>query len=133
MAVYWKVDQIPPCTSTSIIPPAMEYCSHIWGGAPKNGCHDLLDRVQKCIVNIIGSNLSIALQSLSHRRHVASLRIDLPCKCSAEIAGFVPPRQVNVRTTSFSERLHQYCVCSTQCNRMFYQGFSELFTISMQP
>ena len=27
--------------------PCMEYCSHIWGGAPKTGCLDLLDRIYK--------------------------------------------------------------------------------------
>ena len=31
----------------AIICPCMEYCSHIWGGAPQSGCLDLLDRFQE--------------------------------------------------------------------------------------
>ena len=102
----------------------MEYCSHIWGGAPKTGGLDLLDRVQKRIVNLIGPELSVGLQSLLHRRIVASLSLFYKyyhAKCSAELADLVPPRRVNVRTTRFSERLHKYDVRPPLCKRNFYQ------------
>ena len=109
----------------STIRPGMEYCSHIWGGAPKSGGLDLLDRVQKRIVNLIGPDLSAGLQSLLHRRNVASLSLFYKyyhAKCSMELADLVPPRRVNVRTTRLSERLHQYAVRPPRCNRKFYQS-----------
>ena len=59
----------------STIRPCMEYCSHIWGGAPRFRGLDLLDRVQKRVVSLIGSGLSYDLQALSHRRDVASLSL----------------------------------------------------------
>ena len=58
----------------STIRPCMEYCSHIWGGATMSYVLDLLDRVQKQIVGLVGSGLA-GLQALSHRRDVGSLRL----------------------------------------------------------
>ena len=45
--------------------PSLEYCSHIWGGAPRSSLH-LLDKVQSKAIHII-NNLSLtkSLQSLS--------------------------------------------------------------------
>ena len=48
------------------IRPCMEYCSHNWGGAPRSHGLDLLDRVQKRVVSLVGSGLSACLQALSH-------------------------------------------------------------------
>ena len=59
----------------SHIRPSLEYCSHVWGGAPKSSLN-LLDRVQSkaiCLVN--NPNLTNALQSLSHHCLVADLSI----------------------------------------------------------
>merc|ERR1712121_482522 len=55
----------------STIRPCMEYCCHIWAGAPITTLN-LLDRVQRRLKNLIGDNLYSKLQSLSHRRDVAS-------------------------------------------------------------
>ena len=49
----------------------MDYCSHVWGGAPKPSLH-LLDKVQS---KANYPNLTKSLQSLSHRRVVADLSI----------------------------------------------------------
>ena len=57
------------------IRPCMEYCSHLWSGSPKAGCLDLLDRVQKRMLNLIGVDLAHRLDPLSHRRDVASLSL----------------------------------------------------------
>ena len=62
----------------STIRPCMECCFHIWGGAPRSNGLDLLDRVQKWVVSLVGSGLSSDLQAMSHRRDVAS--ISLLCK-----------------------------------------------------
>ena len=61
----------------SQIRPSLEYCSHVWGGAPKSSLH-LLDRVQSKAIRLINNpNLTNSLQSLSlsHRHLVADLSI----------------------------------------------------------
>ena len=50
----------------STIRSCVEYCSHIWGDAPRSYEIDLLDRVQKRVVSLVGSGLSADLQALSH-------------------------------------------------------------------
>ena len=49
----------------STIRPCMEYCSHIWGGAPMSKGLDLLDRVQKRVVNLVGKELCAGLHTVS--------------------------------------------------------------------
>ena len=57
----------------SQIRPSLEYCSHVWGSAPKSALH-LLDKVQSKAIRLINNpHLTISLQSLSHRRLVADL------------------------------------------------------------
>ena len=59
----------------SQIRPSLEYCSHVWSGAPKSSLN-LLDRVQSKAIRLINNpNLTNSLQSLSHRRLVADLSI----------------------------------------------------------
>ena len=83
-------------------PPCMEYCSHIWSGAPKPGCLDLHDRVHRKLVNLIGIVLSSTPQPLSHRRVVASLSLFYKYyhgRCSQELSSLVPHRRLSVRLT----------------------------------
>ena len=52
----------------SRIRPSLEYCSHIWGGAPKSTLC-LLDKVQSRAIRLINNpNLTTSLQPLSHHR-----------------------------------------------------------------
>ena len=77
---------------------------HIWGGTPRFQGLDLLDRVQKRVVNLVGSELSAGLHALSHRRDVASLCLFYKYyygKCSSELSDLVPPKRVTVRSTRF--------------------------------
>ena len=77
----------------SQIRPSLEYCSHVWGGAPKSYLH-LLDRVQSKAIRLINNpNLTNSLQSLSHRRLVADLSIFYRYfhgHCSQEIKNIIP-------------------------------------------
>ena len=76
----------------STIRPCMEYCCHIWAGAPITTLH-LLDKVQRRLKNLIGDNLYSKLQSLSHRRDVASLSLFYRYfhgHCSNELASLIP-------------------------------------------
>ena len=54
---------------------SLEYCSHVWGGAPKSTLC-LLDKVQSKAIRLINNpNLTKSLQPLSHRRLVGDLSI----------------------------------------------------------
>ena len=56
----------------STIWPCMEYCCHVWAGAPS--CYlELLDKLQKRICRTVGPSLAASLEPLVHRRNVASL------------------------------------------------------------
>ena len=49
----------------STIRPCMEYCCHVWAGAPS--CYlDLLDKLQKWICRIVGASLAASLEPLAH-------------------------------------------------------------------
>ena len=76
----------------STICPCMEYCCHVWAGAPS--CYlDLLDKLQKRICRIVGPSLAASLEPLAHRRNVASLSLFYRYyfgRCSSELAELVP-------------------------------------------
>ena len=56
----------------STIRPCMEYCCHVWAGAPS--CYlKLLDKLQKRICRTVGPSLAASLESLVHCRNVVSL------------------------------------------------------------
>ena len=49
----------------STVRPYMEYCCHVWVGAP--GCYlELLDKLQKEICTTTGPSLAASLQPLDH-------------------------------------------------------------------
>ena len=95
------------------IRPCLEYCSHVWGGAPKSALH-LLDRVQsKAIRLITNPNLNNSRQSLSHRRIVADLSVFYRYfhgHCSQEIKNSIPDPVRRVRTTRSSNYSHPFQV-----------------------
>ena len=50
----------------STIHPCMEYCCHVWAGAPS--CYlELLDKLQKRICRTVGPSLAASLEPLAHR------------------------------------------------------------------
>ena len=60
------------CKST--IPPCMEYCCHIWAGAPS--CYlELLDKLQKQICMTVGLSLAAFLEPLAHQQNMVSLSL----------------------------------------------------------
>ena len=57
------------CKST--IRPCMEYCCHVWAGAPS--CYlELLDKLQKWICRTVGPSLAASLGPLAHLQNVTS-------------------------------------------------------------
>ena len=96
----------------SLIRPCMEYCCHIWAGA-STSMLNMLERIQVRVINMIGPNLSSGLQSLSHRRNVASLSLFYRYYnglCSDELSALVPPRKVFVRSTRSAAKSHLHTV-----------------------
>ena len=76
----------------STIRPCMEYCCHVWAGAPS--CYlDLLDKLQKRICRIVGPSLAASLEPLAHCRNVANLSLFYMYyfgRCSSELAQLFP-------------------------------------------
>ena len=97
----------------SQIRPSLEYCSHVWGGAPKSSLH-LLDRVQSKAIGLINNpNLTNSLQSLFHRRLAADLSIFYRYfhgHCAQEIKNIIPDPARRVRTTRSSTYSHPFQV-----------------------
>ena len=100
---YLSPQLLTKCKSQ--IRPSLEYCSHVWSGAPKSSLH-LLDRVQSKAIRLINNpNLTNSLQSLSHCRLVADLSIFYRYfhgNCSQEIKNIIPDPVRHVRTTRSS-------------------------------
>ena len=76
----------------STIRPCMEYCCHIWAGASCTALRSL-DKIQNRLLNLVGPELFSTLDSLSHRRDVASLALFYRYyhgKCSDDLASLIP-------------------------------------------
>ena len=70
----------------------MEYCCHVWAGAPK--CFlELLDKLQKQICRTVGPSLATSFEPLAHRPNVASLGLFCSYyfdRCLSELTQLVP-------------------------------------------
>ena len=65
VALYLYISTIWPC---------MEYCCHVWAGAPS--CYlGMLDKLQKRIYRTVGPSITLFLEPLAHYQHVASLSL----------------------------------------------------------
>ena len=106
----------------STIRPCMEYCCHVWAGAPS--CYlDLLDKLQKRICRIVDPSLAASLEPLAHCRNVASLSLFDRYyfgKCSSELAQLVPLPFSRERPTRYSDRLHNFSVAIPKCLKDVY-------------
>ena len=106
----------------TIVRPCMEYCCHLWSGAP--ACYlDLLDRIQRRVENIIGPTLASKLQPLAHRRDVASLSLFYRYfnnRCSDELSSLVPPLKVFGRSTRLASNAHPHTVSIPVSRKSIY-------------
>ena len=106
----------------SIIRPCMEYCCHVWAGAPS--CYlELLDKLQKRICRTVGPSLAASLEPLAYRRNVASLSLFYRYyfgRCSFELAQLVPLPYSRGRSTRYSDRLHDFYVPIPRCYKGVY-------------
>ncbi|MPC32023.1 hypothetical protein E2C01_025326 [Portunus trituberculatus] len=93
------------------IRPCMEYGSDVWGGSTHTA---LLNKVESKAFRLINSSpLTDCLDSLSHRRNVASLSVFYRCfhaVCSSELANCMPSPLLRSRCTRLSTSSHPYSV-----------------------
>ena len=96
----------------SSIRPCMEYCCHVWAGAPS--CYlDLLDKLQKRICRIVGPSLAASLESSGHCRNATSLYLFYRYyfgRSSPELAQLAPPPFSRGRSTRYSDTLHDFSI-----------------------
>ena len=106
----------------SIILPCMEYCCYVWAGAP-SWYLKLLDKLQKRICRTVGPSVAAYLESLAHRRNVASLSLFYRYysgRCSSELTQLVPLLFSRGRSTRYSDRLHNFSVTIPRCYKDVY-------------
>ena len=78
--------------SKSTIRPCMEYCCHVWAGAPSSYL-ELLDKLQKRICRTVGPSLAASLEPWARLQNVASLSLFYRYyvgRCSSKLAELVP-------------------------------------------
>ena len=106
----------------STIRPCMEYCNHVWAGAPN--CYlELLDKLQRRICRTVGPSLAASLEPLAHRQNVASLSLFYRHyfgRCSSELAQLVPLPFSRGRSTHYSDKLHDFPVTTLRCYKDVY-------------
>ena len=95
----------------------MEYCCHIWAGAPN--CYlELLDKLQKRICRTVGPSLAASGEPLAHRRNVASLSLFYRYYfggCSLKLAQMVRLPFSIWKSNRYSDRLHDFSVTIPRC------------------
>ena len=104
------------------IHPCMEYCCHVWAGAPN--CYlALLDKLQKRICRIVGPSLAASLEPLAHCQNVASLSLFYRYyfgRCSSELVQLVPLPFFRGKSSRYSNRLHNFSVTIPRCYKDVY-------------
>ena len=100
----------------------MEYCCHVWAGAPR--CYlEMLNKLQKRICKTVGPSLAASLEPLANHQNVASLSIFYRYyygRCSLKLAWLVPLRFSQGRSTRYSDRLHDFSVTIPRCYKDAY-------------
>ena len=115
-SLYRASSYLPPQTVCylykSTIRPLMEYCCHLWAGAPQTHLN-LLERVEKRVKNLMGEKLASKLQPLSVRRDVASLSLFYRYyfgRSSSAVNECVPKPKIFSRSTRRANALTCYNV-----------------------
>ena len=103
----------------STICPCMEYCCHVWAGAP-SCCLELLDCYENEYTGLLVLEpLNPSFEPLAHRRNVASLNLFYRyyfCRCSSELAQLFPLPFSCGRSTRYSDRLDDFSVTIPRCD-----------------
>ena len=106
----------------STIRPCMECCCHVWDGASSYYL-ELLNKLQKRIWGTVCPSLIASLETLAHRRTVASLNLFCSYdfgRCSSKLAQLVPLVFSRERSTWYSDSLHDFSVTIPRCYKNIY-------------
>ena len=104
-----------PYLYKSTIRPCVEYCCHIWAGAPS--CYlGLLDKLQKRIYRTVCPLLAASLEPLVHRRNVVNLSLFCRYYFGRCFSQRVPLPFCRGRSTRYSDRLFDFFI-------IFFQQF----------
>ena len=101
----------------STIRPCIEYCCHIWAGAPSYYL-ELLEKLQKPICKTVGPSLAAYLEPLAHCWNLASLSLFFKYyfrRYSSELSHLVPLLFSRGRPTRYSDRLHVFSITIPRC------------------
>ena len=101
----------------STIRPCMEYCCHVWTGAPS--CYlELQSKLRKWIYRTNGPSLAESLEPLAYCWNVASLSLFYRYhfgRCLSELAELVPlPHSLGL-STCYSDVLYDFSVIILRC------------------
>ena len=103
----------------STIRPCVEYCCHIWAGAPS--CYlGLLDKLQKRIYRTVCPLLAASLEPLVHRRNLVSLSLFCRYYFSRCFSQLVPLPFCRGRSTCYSDRLLDFFITIPRCYEDVY-------------
>ena len=108
------------------IRPCMEYCCHVWAGAPSYYL-ELLDKLQKRICRTVGHSLSGSLESLARCQNIVSLSLFYRHyfgRCSSVVAEVVLLPFSCGGSTRYSDRLHDFAVTIPRCCKDVYVNSS---------
>ena len=97
--------------------PYMEYCCHVWAGAP-SWYLEVLDKLQNCKCRTSGPSLAASLEPLAHFQNVASLSLFYRYyfgRCSS-----VHLPHSRGRCTHYSDRLNDFSVSIPRCYKDVY-------------
>ena len=117
----------------STIVPSIEYCCHVWAGAPS--CYlDMLDKLEKQICRTVGPKLAASFEPLGHCRSVAFLTFFFRYYvggCSSELTEFVPLPYSCWSSSRYSDRLHDFSVTIPRCYKdvSFRSFFPRTYTL----
>ena len=90
----------------------MEYCCHVWPGAPS--CYfKLLDNLQTWICRTVGTLLAASLEPLAHHRNIASISLFYRYYFGRYSSELVVLPYSWGRPTCYSDRLHYWKFLST--------------------
>ena len=101
----------------STIRPILEYCCHLWAGAPISRL-SFLDRIQNRMRKLVGDELFGTLQPLGVRRDVACLSLFYRYyfgRCSVGLHDLMFPDQQVSRDTRRTLSSHRFCVQIPRC------------------
>ena len=104
----------------STIQPCMEFCCHVWAGAPS--CYfELL--ATKMDMRTVSPSLATSLEPLAHHRNTASLSLFYRYyfgRSSSELAQLVQLPFSHRRSASYSDRLHNFAITILRCYKDVY-------------